>query len=256
MDCLRRYRTIWLAGAPLCAPTEGAAALLDFLQHNASDYLYVAASEAMGEEVLRALRRRAAEGVRIVCLCGERARGRAAETSAEGGPLWLPHALHTTADDRQLLVLRADALRGAARYAPLVARLGAWSQPWAARLARWQQALARMLGWPDDGALLDTERFAEAFEAAALREALVWDVEGVVCSHARPAVRVAGDRLYASAGHWPAHRTALAEHTDGRLEVLRWAAPVEASSGAPPARRRSGSPAPSGLDRAARGESA
>lgn len=273
MNPLNRYRTIWLANVRLEASAQESALLLDFLRHNESEYLYVAGPRvgewaaaprgphkaAVRAGVLQALRRRASEGVRVVYLSGERGLRRRPLAKGDGEFAQQPRALHTTADDRQLLVLHGDALRGAVRYAPVVACLGAWSQPWATRLARWQQALACALGL-EGGAQPKPEGWAGAFEAAAVREAHLWDVEGIVggCG-GRPAVRRMGGILCANAGDWLSHHATLVEHTDGRMEIIRWSAASpekRASPGEQPARLRSAPPARSGFDPAAQQKSA
>jgi hypothetical protein len=46
----------------------------------------------------------------------------------------------------------------------------------------------------------------------------------VICGHIHQAeMRVIGGALYANDGDWVESCTALVEHFDGRLEILRWA---------------------------------
>jgi UDP-2,3-diacylglucosamine pyrophosphatase LpxH len=45
--------------------------------------------------------------------------------------------------------------------------------------------------------------------------------DGVICGHIhQPAIRQAGDVLYLNSGDWVETMSALAEHTDGRWEIL------------------------------------
>jgi len=49
-------------------------------------------------------------------------------------------------------------------------------------------------------------------------------VQGVVCGHIHHAeLRMIDGILYANDGDWVESLTALAEHPDGRLEIIEWA---------------------------------
>ena len=57
------------------------------------------------------------------------------------------------------------------------------------------------------------------------REARERGAQGVVCGHIHHAeLREVDGVLYANDGDWVESLTALAEHADGRLEVLDWSA--------------------------------
>ena len=61
------------------------------------------------------------------------------------------------------------------------------------------------------------------YEAALANEARCQGVDGVVCGHIHhAALRDIDGVLYANTGDWVDSCTALVEHADGRLEVLRW----------------------------------
>jgi UDP-2,3-diacylglucosamine pyrophosphatase LpxH len=49
-------------------------------------------------------------------------------------------------------------------------------------------------------------------------------LDGVVCGHIHKAeVAAVGDLLYCNDGDWVESCTALVEHGDGRLEIVKWA---------------------------------
>ena len=59
------------------------------------------------------------------------------------------------------------------------------------------------------------------FEAALAREARKRGAHGVVCGHIHHAeLREIDGILYANDGDWVESLTALAEHADGRLEII------------------------------------
>jgi UDP-2,3-diacylglucosamine pyrophosphatase LpxH len=56
-------------------------------------------------------------------------------------------------------------------------------------------------------------------------------VNGVVCGHIHHAeLREIDGILYANDGDWVESLTALAEHADGRLEIIDWAAQMSADT--------------------------
>jgi UDP-2,3-diacylglucosamine pyrophosphatase LpxH len=62
------------------------------------------------------------------------------------------------------------------------------------------------------------------FESAVAREARKRGLQGVVCGHIHHAeLRDVDGILYANDGDWVESLTALAEHADGKLEILHWA---------------------------------
>jgi len=66
-------------------------------------------------------------------------------------------------------------------------------------------------------------RFIATFDAALLHEAQARGVDGVVCGHLHaPAIRQIGQITYYNDGDWVDNCSALVEHTDGRMELLRW----------------------------------
>jgi len=61
------------------------------------------------------------------------------------------------------------------------------------------------------------------FEFAVAREARKRGLHGVVCGHIHHAeMRDIDGILYCNDGDWVESLTALAEHADGRLEILQW----------------------------------
>ena len=66
-------------------------------------------------------------------------------------------------------------------------------------------------------------QFIANFENAIADEARRYDVDGVVCGHIHKAeIRSIGEVLYCNSGDWVESCTALVEHEDGQLEVVRF----------------------------------
>lgn len=61
------------------------------------------------------------------------------------------------------------------------------------------------------------------FEEAVVRYAEKYETHGVVCGHIHtPAMKKLRHVSYYNTGDWVESSTALVEHLDGRLEILRW----------------------------------
>jgi UDP-2,3-diacylglucosamine pyrophosphatase LpxH len=62
------------------------------------------------------------------------------------------------------------------------------------------------------------------YEGQLRRHAAAQGLDGVICGHIHtPAIRVQDGIVYMNPGDWVEHCTALAEHHDGRFELLKWA---------------------------------
>ena len=95
---------------------------------------------------------------------------------------------------------------------------------------RWLNAIRRKLGlryWSLSAYLKQRVKnavtFVENFESAVIEEARRRGFDGVVCGHIHKAeIRDFDGVTYYNDGDWVESCTALVEHFDGRIEVLRW----------------------------------
>ena len=160
-----------------------------------------------------------------------------------GGILVQRQWLHETADGRRLLVLHGDEFDGVVRLAPWLSRVGARAYEASLALNAVVAHVRERLGkpyWSLAAALKDrTKRalqYVARFEEAVAARAAEVGADGVVCGHIhRPELRTiatsAGTTLYANCGDWVENCTALVEHADGRLEVVRWTGALTAEVG-------------------------
>ena len=71
------------------------------------------------------------------------------------------------------------------------------------------------------------------FEESIAHYAAERDADGVICGHIHhPEMREINGILYVNDGDWVESCTALVEHQDGRLELLRWIEPLESRQAA------------------------
>jgi UDP-2,3-diacylglucosamine pyrophosphatase LpxH len=143
--------------------------------------------------------------------------------------------VHTAADGRRYLLLHGDACDPITTYYRWLAVLGDRAYATLVRLNRPVGCLRRALGlagyWSLAGYAKRQVKTAVAFiadfEAAVIRYAKSRGVDGVICGHVHtPAMREVEGLRYLNCGDWVDSGTAIVEHLDGRMELVRWGAGV------------------------------
>ncbi|MFN4116653.1 MAG: UDP-2,3-diacylglucosamine diphosphatase, partial [Inhella sp.] len=138
--------------------------------------------------------------------------------------------IHQLADGRRLWVVHGDRFDGVIQVAKWLAHLGDWAYMRALALNHWLNSARARMGLPywslSRYLKLKVKRalaYVDDFERAVAREARARGLDGVVCGHIHHAeLRDIDGILYANDGDWVESLTALAEHADGRLEILDW----------------------------------
>lgn len=240
----RHYRSIWLSDLHLGTRGCQAERVLDFLRHTESDHLYLVGDVVDGwalrrawhwpqahNDVVQKLLRKARKGTRVVYVPGNHDDVARAFTGLRFGEIEITReALHDTADGRILLVLHGDEFDGAVQLAPWLSRLGSRAYETALALNTHLNRVRRVLGmpyWSLAGALKGRAKravqYVAGFEEAVARRARERDVDGIVCGHIHsPELRLIHGTIYANCGDWVESCSALVEHEDGRLEIVRW----------------------------------
>ena len=243
MEPTSRYRTIWISDVHLGIRESKTGFLLDFLDRHIADRYYLVGDVIDGWALKRswywpsshndvvqkllAVARRAD----VTYVPGNHDEAVRAFPGIRLGDIQVEtQATHTTADGRRFLILHGDEFDGVIRHARWLSVLGAWAYTGILRLNRHVNALRRKLGMPywSLSAYLKhkTKRavqFIADFEEAVARRASTRGVDGVICGHIHhPEMRTIGDVQYVNTGDWVESCTALVEHFDGRLELLRW----------------------------------
>jgi UDP-2,3-diacylglucosamine pyrophosphatase LpxH len=147
-----------------------------------------------------------------------------------GGIELVQHAVHTTADGRQLWVTHGDHFDGVIQCAKWLAYVGDNLYEFTLKLNRHINSLRARLGLPYwslsaylKGRVKKALNYVTDFEVAVAREARRRGHQGVVCGHIhRAEMREIDGVLYCNDGDWVESRTALVEHHDGRLELMQW----------------------------------
>jgi len=245
MEGSRRYRTIWISDFHLGIRACKAPFLLDFLRHNESETLYLVGDIFDGwalarswhwaqshNDVIQKLLRKARKGTKVIFLPGNHDEFARDYTGLDFGQVSvMDEAIHITADGRRLVVLHGDNFDGMIRHARWISLLGAKVYRGLLALNRLVNFGRRLFGlpyWSLAGFLKHkTKRavqFIADFETAMANVAQSHGADGVVCGHIHHAeIRHIGDTQYANCGDWVESCTALVEHFDGRLELIKWA---------------------------------
>ena len=247
-----QYRAVFISDTHLGTRGCRSDFLADFLGRMSCEHLFLVGDivdgwrlrkswywDANHDEVVRLILRHARNGAAVTYIPGNH---------DEVFRAWLPSAIdphtlevagialrneaaHVTADGRKLLVMHGDEFDSVVRYARFLAVLGDGAYVAALAVNRWFNALRRRLGYPYwslsqwlkrqvKGAVKAIDRFETALAAEAGRRGF----DGVVCGHIHHAeMREVNGVLYLNDGDWVESCTALVEHGDGRLELLRWA---------------------------------
>ncbi len=244
MNAARRFRTIWLSDFHLGTRECKASFLLDFLRHNESETLYLVGDVFDGwaltrswhwdqthNDVIQKLLRKARKGTKVVYLPGNHDEFARDYAGLSFGRVHVEsEVVHETADGRKLLVLHGDVFDGMVRHARWLSVLGAKAYRVLMSINRWLNQVRRVMGMPywSLSAYLKHRtkqalQFIADFETAMVGVAQAKQADGVVCGHIHHAeIRNIGPILYANSGDWIESCTALVEHLDGRLELLRW----------------------------------
>ena len=240
-----RFRAIWISDVHLGTRGCNAEYLLDFLKRTDSDYLYLVGDLIDGwrmkrhwywrqthNDVIQKLLRKARKGTRVIYVPGNHDENfRDFARCRFGRVVVLNDAIHTTADGRRFLVLHGDQFDGIVKYAKWLAFVGDHAYALALNLNTWFNWMRRKLGfryWSLSAYLKhkvkNAVEYISNFEIAVVGEARRRNVDGVICGHIHTAeMREIDGILYCNDGDWVESCTALVEHFDGRLEVLRWA---------------------------------
>ena len=244
----RYHRTVFISDVHLGTRGCKAELLLDFLQKNSCQTLYLIGDIVDGwqlkrrwfwpeahSEVVHEILRKVDDGTRVIFVPGnhdEFLRGFCGRTYA--GIEVVRETVHETGDGKRLLVLHGDQFDGVIEFAKWLAHLGSWAYDKALAANEMLHSLRRALGLPYwslsswlKHAVKDAVEYVCRFEEVVARAAASRGLDGVVCGHIhQAAMRRIGDVLYLNDGDWVESCTALVEDANGHLEIVRWASPV------------------------------
>ena len=255
-----RYRSLWISDVHLGTPGCQAEALLDFLRRTECETLFLVGDIVDGwqlrrrwywpqahNDVVQKLLRKARKGTRVIFIPGNHDEfARRYLGNNFGGIEVAEDWIHVTADGLRLWVTHGDLFDGVVQCAKWLAHVGDHLYEFTLRLNARLNSLRARMGLPywslSRYLKLKVKRavsYVGDFETALAREARRRGADGVVCGHIHHAeLREIGGIVYANDGDWVESLTALAEHADGRLEIIEWSAPASFDAASEPKRAR------------------
>ena len=141
--------------------------------------------------------------------------------------------VHHAADGRCFWVIHGDQFDAAMRYARWLTHLGDHGYTALLFLNRYLQKLLRLFGLRHEWSLSGyvkyhvkkAVQFINDYEALLAEEASRRNYDGVICGHIHHAEhKLIKNVQYYNDGDWVESCTALVEHHDGRMEIIRWTA--------------------------------
>jgi UDP-2,3-diacylglucosamine pyrophosphatase LpxH len=242
---LVRVRALFLSDLHLGTRGCQAGLLLDFLKTYDADVIYLVGDVVDGwrlksgwywpqahNDVVQKLLRKVRKGTRLIYVPGNHDEFlRDFIGTSFGGIQLAEQALHEAADGKRYLVIHGDQFDMVVRHARWLALLGDGAYGVALVLNTYLNVARRRLGltywslsaWAKlkvKNAVSYIGRFEEFLAAEARRQG----ADGVICGHIHhAALRECSGIAYVNTGDWVESCTAVVEHYDGTLELIRWA---------------------------------
>lgn len=241
----RTFRTIFISDVHLGSKAAKADFLIDFLRHHDADTIYLVGDIVDGwrlrrtwhwpqahNDVVQKLLRKARKGASIIYIAGNHDEfARQFQGVHFGGIVVTDQVVHETADGRRLLVIHGDQFDTVVHNARWLAYLGDHAYDAAMFINRLVARMRQTLGMPywsfSSWAKIKVKKavnFIGSFQKVLADEARHCGVDGVVCGHIHhAAIETFNEIQYINTGDWVESCTAVVEHFDGRMEILRWA---------------------------------
>ena len=243
-DAPTRYRTIFISDVHLGSKAAKADYLIDFLRENDAETIYLVGDIVDGwrlrrswhwpqshNDVVQKLLRKARKGANIVYIAGNHDEFlRDFQGVHFGGIVVADQATHTAADGLRYLVIHGDQFDAIVHNVRWLAYFGDVAYDAAIFVNRIVGRVRRFFGMPywsfSSWAKVQVKKavsFISAFQTIVAEEGRRAEVDGVICGHIHHAViEDIGGVRYINTGDWVESCTALVEHFDGRMEIIRW----------------------------------
>jgi len=241
---LRHFRALFISDVHLGARGCQAELLLDFLRHHDADTIYLVGDIVDGwrlrsswywpqahNDVVQKLLRKARKGARMIYVPGNHDEFlREYYGTHFGGIEVAERYIHFGADGRRYLVIHGDHFDLVVTQARWLAHLGDYAYTVAIAVNRIFNNLRRRFGfgywslsqWAKHK-VKNAVNYIGEFEKTLVIEARRNATDGVICGHIHHAtIHNEFGIAYLNCGDWVESCTAIAEHQDGRFEIITW----------------------------------
>ena len=243
-DGMRHFRALFISDVHLGARGCQAELFLDFLRCHDADTIYLIGDIVDGwrlrstwywpqahNDVVQKLLRKARKGARMIYVPGNHDEFlREYYGTHFGGIEVAERHIHEGADGRRYLVIHGDHFDLVVTQARWLAHLGDHAYTIAIVINRIFNDLRRRLGfgywslsqWAKQK-VKNAVNYIGEFEKTLVLEARRAGTDGVICGHIHhAAIHDDFDVTYINCGDWVESCTAVAEHADGRFEIIAW----------------------------------
>jgi UDP-2,3-diacylglucosamine pyrophosphatase LpxH len=243
-ETTRKFRTLFLSDIHLGSKSAKATFLIDFLRYHDAEMIYLVGDIVDGwrlrrswhwpqshNDVVQKLLRKARKGAQVTYIAGNHDEFlRDFQGTHFGGIVVADRVVHETADGRRFLVIHGDQFDSIVHNVRWLAYLGDRAYDASIIVNRVISRFRRVFGMPYwsfsswakvkvKGAVNFISRFQEIIAQEARRS----QVDGVICGHIHhAAITRLADIEYVNTGDWVESCTAVAEHFDGSMEIIRW----------------------------------
>jgi len=241
---LRKFRTLFISDVHLGTRGCQADRLLDFLRWHEADVIYLVGDIIDGwhlksnwywpqphNDVVQKLLRKGRKGARIIYVPGNHDEFlRDYYGTHFGGIEVAEHAIHVSPTGARYLVVHGDHFDLIVTHARWLALLGDKAYDFSITVNRLFNSVRRRLGfgywslskWAKFK-VKNAVNYIGDFERTLAAEAARHGVDGVICGHIHHATMHHSFGVhYVNCGDWVESCTAIAEHHDGRLEIITW----------------------------------
>jgi UDP-2,3-diacylglucosamine pyrophosphatase LpxH len=247
-----KVRSIFLSDIHLGTPACQAERLLDFLRDYDCEYLFLVGDivdfwhirqrgvtwTTAQNTVVQKVLKRARHDVQVVFVPGNHDEAVREHAGTLFGNIRVERDhVHQAADGKRYLLIHGDEFDKVTQHHRWVAILGTHAYDWLVELNMWLSWVRRTLRIPGYWSLAGYAKrkvkgavsFISNFEGSLARYARERGVDGVICGHIHVAAMHECDGIiYINCGDWVDSCTGIVEHTDGRMELVRWAEPMPA----------------------------
>ena len=249
----RKIRSLFLSDIHLGSRACRAGELLEFLKEYEASNIFLlgdivdfwAMSRSLywppsHNTVVQKILKKARHNVRVFLIPGNHDEAlREYVGSSFGDIALLRDHVHTAADGRRYALLHGDEYDQVTTYHRWVSVLGDVSYTMLVHVNRLLSLIRRKLGVSGHWSLADYAKrnvlravsFISDFETSVVHSVKRRGLDGVICGHIHtPVIKRIDGITYINCGDWVDSCTAIVEHYDGRMQLVRWSHPVTAAT--------------------------
>jgi UDP-2,3-diacylglucosamine pyrophosphatase LpxH len=239
------YRTIWISDLHIGSTQCQADVLLDFLKHNDSQTLYLVGDiidfwslskkiywPRDHNTIIQKVLRKARHGTQVIYIPGNHDENiRDYDDYVFGDITVKTSVVHTAANGKRFLVVHGDEYDTIAKYHRWIAKLGSKGYDMLLEINRALRTFRRFFGIQSNFSLAafvkfkvkNAVQFISDYEQSIVNTLSDEGLDGVICGHIHHAeIKDMNGFLYVNTGDFVESCTAIVEHLDGALELIRW----------------------------------